>query len=82
MLWLAVVQAASGSEHSFFAADQDMWPEADPLTADEMVGGPFLTKATQELPEESTPQQPLHHARHPHHDKFTFPSDQLAKKKR
>ena len=82
MLWLAAVQAASGSEHSFFAADQDMWPEADLLAADEMAGAPFPTQATQELPEESTPQQPLRRARHPHRDKFTFPSDQLAKKKR
>ena len=59
-----------------------MWPDADLLAADEMAGAPFPTQATQELPEESTLQQPLPRARHPHHDKFTFPSDQLAKKKR
>ena len=68
-------------------ADQDMWPEADLLGGDEIAGAPFPTQPTQELLEDSTPLHPHPpppppcRARHPHRDKFTFPTDQLAKKK-
>jgi len=62
-------------------ADQDMWPKADILAGDEIAGAPFPTQPTQDLPEDSTPVHPPPHDRHPHRDKFTFPTDQLTKRK-
>ena len=82
MILRVAIHAASGSEHSFFAADQDMWPEADLLGGDEIAGAPFPTQPTQELQEDSTPLHLPPRDRHAHRDKFTFPTDQLAKRKR
>ena len=76
-LLCTAVEAASGSERSFFMTNPDMWPQADFLAADEIAEAPFPTQATQEVPEESTPLQPPppSRARDPPKDKFTFPSD-------
>jgi len=82
LLERAAIHAASGSEHSFFAADLDMWAEADLLGGDEIAGAPLPTQPTQELPEASTPLHLPPRDRHAHRNKFTFPTDQLAKRKR
>ena len=66
---------------SFYVPDQDMWPQEDLLEAWKMPGAPTPTQPTQDDPVQSTPLHPLEPRTHKPAEHFTFPSDQLVRKK-
>ena len=66
---------------SFYVLDRDIWPQEDLLETWQMSGAPTLTQSTQDDPAQSTPLQPLEPRTHKAADRFTFPSDQIVRKK-
>ena len=77
----AAVEAVSGSMDSFYMPDRDIWPQEDLLEAWQMPGAPTPTQPTQDDPVQSTPLHPLKPRTHKPAEHFTFPSDQLVRKK-
>ena len=77
----AAVEAVSGSMDSFFVPDADIWPQDDILDPWQMPGAPTPTQPTQDDACQSTPLHPLEPRISKPADRFTFPADQLARKK-
>ena len=77
----AAVEAVSGRMDSFYVPDPDIWPQEDLLEAWQMPRTPTLTQPTQDDTGQSTPLHPLEPHISKAADRFTFPSDQLVRKK-